>query len=561
MYECFNCGGNLKFDIARQQLYCEYCGTLADPYSVCKERDAEETVMPGGEEGEYEVTVFTCPQCGGEILSEDTTAATFCSFCGASTILDSRISRTRRPGYILPFTRTKEDCKAAYGKMMRRAFFAPKELKDETLIEKFRGIYMPYWVYTFEKKSGISFPGKKTRRRGDYLITDHYRLECQVEAKYSGMAYDASSAFSDSLSGAIAPFDLRQGKEFAPSFLSGFYADASDVEKYVYLQEAEDIVVRHAAGQLARDSVCRKYHAEAIGDGQRIRNALRPDERTSVLAMLPVWFLSYRNGDRVSYAVVNGQMGKAAADLPVDMKKYLAGSGILAVPLFLLLNLFLTITPGKILLIAALLAVLCILISNRQMNHILARESGEDDKGLASVRPVSGADAAGWQRRRRIRRTGSGTFLKVFGMILLMYGFVLVPSFLFRALGGAMGGGKTRGARMLMYAAVTLAVGYGSMRVFQRLMGSSGRESQGKKSFWGGHFKEKWRTLLKPLAGIVLAAVILLANPVSDWFYYIGAFACMGTVLWAILDIIRQHNMLTTRRLPQLNRRGGDENE
>ena len=114
---------------------------------------------------------------------------------------------------------------------------------------------------------------------------------------------------------------------------------------------------------------------------------------------------------------------------------------------------------------------------------------------------------------------------------------------------------------MLMYAAVTLAVGYGSMRVFQRLMGSSGRESQGKKSFWGGHFKEKWRTLLKPLAGIVLAAVILLANPVSDWFYYIGAFACMGTVLWAILDIIRQHNMLTTRRLPQLNRRGGDENE
>lgn len=121
MYECPNCGGNLKFDIARQQLYCEYCGTLADPYRVCKERDAEETVMPGEDREEYEATVFTCPQCGGEILSEDTTAATFCSFCGSSTILDSRISRTRRPSYILPFTRTKEDCRAAYGKMMRRA--------------------------------------------------------------------------------------------------------------------------------------------------------------------------------------------------------------------------------------------------------------------------------------------------------------------------------------------------------------------------------------------------------------------------------------------------------
>lgn len=561
MYECPNCGGNLKFDIAGQQLCCAYCGTQADPYSVCKERDAEESVVPGGDKGEYEVTVFTCPQCGGEILSEDTTAATFCSFCGASTILDSRISRTRRPGYILPFARTKEDCRAAYGKMMRRAFFAPKELKDENLLEKFRGIYMPYWVYSFEKEGGISFPGKKTRRRGDYLITDHYRLECQVEVKYSGMAYDASSAFSDSLSSAIAPFDLRQGKEFAPSFLSGFYADTSDVEKHVYLQEAEDIVVRHTANRLAKDSVCRKYHAGAMGDGQRIRNALCPDEKKSELAMLPVWFLSYRNGDRVGYAVVNGQTGKAAADLPVDMKKYLTGSGILAVPLFLLLNLFLTITPGKILLIAALLALLCILISNRQMNHILARESGEDDKGLASVRPLPRAGAPGWKRQRRIRRTGNSILTKMLVMILFLCGFSVMPSFLFIVLGGLMGRGEMNSARMLVFIVIILAILYGGMRAFLRLMGGFGRESGVKKPFGGGHFKEKWRTLIKPLAGIVSAAVILFVNPVSDWFYYIGAFACMGTVLWAILDIIRQHNMLTTRRLPQLNRRGGDENE
>ncbi len=555
MYECPNCGGNLKFDIGRQQLYCEYCGTQADPYSVCKERDAEESVLPGGSAGEYEVTVFTCPQCGGEIASEDTTAATSCSFCGASTILDSRVSRTKRPGYIIPFTRTKEDCRAAYGKMLRRAIFAPRELKDEALIEKFRGIYMPYWVYSFEKEGGISFPGRKTRRRGDYRITDHYRLECQVEEAYRGLAYDASSTFSDSLSSAIAPFDLRQGKEFTPSFLSGFYADTSDVEKHVYLQEAEDMVVRDAADRLSRDSVCRKYHADSEGNGQRLRNALRPSERTSELAMLPVWFLSYRNGGRVSYAVVNGQTGKAAADLPVDMKKYLAGSVILAAPLFFLLNLFLTITPGKILVIAALLAFLCILISNGQMSRILARESGEDDKGLASVRPVSAADMAEGKRRRRIRRTGNSVWRKVLWMVLLMYGGMMAPHFLFRILGG--GRGRMGVGRLAVYVVLVLVIVYVLVRVAMG-QGGLGRE---KKGFFGGHFREKWRTLIKPSAGILLAAVVLLVNPVSDWFYYIGAFACMGTVLWAIMDIIRHHNMLTTRRLPQLNRRGGDENE
>ena len=43
MYVCPGCAGNLKFDIARQQLICESCDTQIDPYSFYKETDAEET--------------------------------------------------------------------------------------------------------------------------------------------------------------------------------------------------------------------------------------------------------------------------------------------------------------------------------------------------------------------------------------------------------------------------------------------------------------------------------------------------------------------------------------
>jgi hypothetical protein len=50
----------------------------------------------------------------GEILSTDDMAAGFCSFCGASTVLYSRIEKEHRPAYIIPFTKTKEDCKKAY---------------------------------------------------------------------------------------------------------------------------------------------------------------------------------------------------------------------------------------------------------------------------------------------------------------------------------------------------------------------------------------------------------------------------------------------------------------
>ena len=55
--------GNTKFDIASQQVLCEFCDTKYDPYSFDhKTSDAIESQ-------EFKVTVFTCPQCGGEILN------------------------------------------------------------------------------------------------------------------------------------------------------------------------------------------------------------------------------------------------------------------------------------------------------------------------------------------------------------------------------------------------------------------------------------------------------------------------------------------------------------
>ena len=87
MFACKNCGGNVIFDIASGQLACTYCHTLFDPYEY------EEKTTDAEVEKDFEATIFTCPQCGGEILSTDDTAAGFCSFCGASTVLYSRIEK------------------------------------------------------------------------------------------------------------------------------------------------------------------------------------------------------------------------------------------------------------------------------------------------------------------------------------------------------------------------------------------------------------------------------------------------------------------------------------
>lgn len=557
MYECPNCAGNLKFDIARQQLFCAYCETSMDPYSFHKEQDAEE----------YEATIFTCPQCGGEIISDDTTAATFCSFCDGATILDSRISKERRPGYIIPFTKTKEDCKKSYAKMMRRAIFAPKELKDAEQIEKFRGIYMPYWVYSFEKNGPITFSGKKVSRRGDYRITKHYKLDCEVDEAYKGLAFDASSSFSDNLSGAIAPFDLKEGKPFAPTFLSGFYADTSDVEKYVYESDAEKIMLNDVTSKLASKSVCRRYN---VGEGsarRTLRNALRPTTSEAQLAMLPVWFLSYRKNDRMCYAVVNGQTGKVAADLPIDLKKYVMGSAVLAVPLFFLLNIFYTFTPITILLLAIILALSSLIIVNSQMNRIVVRERREDDKGLNAAKMKFKQDvseeeddnlaeemAAGREQAKQ-QKAKNDANAKALKWILISLGVFasvfILPYVLFAVIWIWISLSLPTEALVFLVVLGFVLLCFALCMVFRRKNKSAMRVK--------APFKQKLPTIGKPLAGITLALFILLFNPVADWFYYIGAIVCMGSVGWSFTDIIKQHNVLTTRKLPQFNKRGGDE--
>ena len=547
MYECPNCGGNLKFDIASQQMLCSYCNTTVDPYGVQNGHDTEE-------HREYDVTIFTCSQCGAELLSEDTTAATFCSFCGSTAILNSRIGKGRRPVHIIPFSKTKEDCKASYSRMMRRAFFAPKELKSQEYIEKFRGIYMPYWVYSFEKKGKITFHGSQKYQKGDYLITKHYDIVSDVDASYEGISYDAASGFSDDLSGAISPYDMRAGKPFTPSFLSGFYADTGDVDSSVYKNDAHELVTEDGFVRMANDSICSRYHVKNQDNASFLKNALSPECTASESAMFPVWFLSYRNGDRVAYAVVNGQTGKAAADLPVDRKKYVIGSLLLAIPLFLILNLRFTIRPNTTLILSALLALVCGLVSFSQISRISKKETRENDKGYVYSRQENGhrknngevddswVNYAEIGQRKPLRKSGST--IKVIQIMIGALIFTVIMPIVMVAVAFHGGG------------AVEVTAVFISSFALMFIISSD----RWHKYIQPDLKKEMFPVLVKPMAAILLAIVIIIWNPVSDLYYYGGAIVSMGAVIWTLMDIIGRYNVLTTRKLPQFNRRGGDEN-
>ena len=372
MVKCPGCGSGMVFDPVSQKVKCEHCSTMLEP-------EVASTTMTVEDQGVFESVLYVCPQCGGEIVSDADTVATFCSYCGASVILESRVVQMVAPSHVIPFKIPKESCKNIYKGLLSKAIYAPSYMKSEEQINKVRGIYMPYWDYDFTKNGQIRLNGRKSYRRGDYVYTDHYVLSADISASYEGVSYDASSSFSDELSNSIAPFIVSDAKEFNPSYLSGFYADTADVSDEVYSNDARNIVKSDLQNYCRNIPEFRGYTIDSNNDV-----TIGLEMTSKEVDYYPVWFLANRHNDKISYAVINGQTGKVSADIPIDYTKYLIGTLILSVPIIVLLNMFLTLTPNTMAIIAIIFAAIIFFTVNGQCNLIYRRENNLNDKGMLS---------------------------------------------------------------------------------------------------------------------------------------------------------------------------------
>lgn len=349
MIKCKNCGSGTRFDIDKQCLVCDYCDST---FNVLDYNRADIR----SEEQKMDAIVHTCPQCGAELYTTDDTAATFCSYCGSSVLLESRMTQVNMPEYIIPFQVTREAAEEAYKKKLRKALFAPKSIK-EAEIKQMRPIYMPYWEYYLKSNPTFMFQYEAgSNVKGSYQYTDINMFRMEAEIECDGLEYDASAKLPDDISKSYAPFYFKEAKLFNPAYMSGFYADLGDLPAENYQNEAIEVLKKAASKE-----ICSKngLHAYSITPDKLVKK-IDVNFVESGLAMYPVWFACAQDktGRYVNYAAVNGQSGKVAADLPIDKKRILIGSLILAIPIFLLLYTLFTPSPVSTLVTVAILSII-----------------------------------------------------------------------------------------------------------------------------------------------------------------------------------------------------------
>ena len=507
MFSCPNCGNNIRFDIASQKMHCPSCDTYLEPTLLPEKiRDAQ-TGMALDEKGEMEVTIYTCPQCGAEMLSTDNDVTAFCSYCGASNILTERIAREKRPDCLIPFQITREDCKKAYAARMRKAVFAPSVLKKAEYIDGFRGIYMPYWSYDMTQKGEISINGVHEHRKGDYIIQDHYRLSMDADNSFKGVTHDASSSFSDRISESLAPYDTGEMKAFHTAYLSGFYADTADIDPEIYRPSQEHMAATETLSLMKKEKAFASYTKLANNNPAAATKTKTTRVRRT---LFPVWFMSWQHEGRVAYSAVNGQTGKITADIPIDKKKYFLGVGLLAAVLFVLMNLFVVMKTSTVLTVSAVITTVGLTVYALVLMNLLREFDGRPD-----------ADKANEKRNKKKFDLPGGLWLGL-GLAFLGLFEGIYPLILAMPVGIII-----------------------SCLSYHKKLGTR----RGDLSLW----------ILMVL--FALTAIVLLFSPYQDVIYY-GMSAAMTVCTAAcFLDVVWYHNQLMTRPLPKFDREGGEADE
>jgi len=339
-YQCPCCGAGLHFGGDIQKLNCEYCDNEFDIDTVRAFNESQskkdsvdiqwelEQKSGWGQDEQDKLTNFLCPSCGAEIMSDSTTAATFCPYCDNPAIMPGRLSGGLRPDSVLPFRTTKEDAKAALLKMCKGKPLLPKGFTEEQRLEKITGMYVPFWLYDCKGDFKGSYKATRIHTWMDakytYTRTEHFLLDRAADADFIGIPMDGSSKMDDAFMESIEPFDYGQLTDFDTAFLSGFYADKYDVEA----DKGKDRIrqrVDNAMNDQVRPSLA--GFATVIPTSRQ----LNIQHSKARYVLLPVWMLNTKYRGKMYTFAMNGQTGKMTGTLPICPKRSAAWfSGIFA---------------------------------------------------------------------------------------------------------------------------------------------------------------------------------------------------------------------------------------
>jgi len=346
-YKCPCCDGAIEFDSGLQKMKCPYCDTefevetLASYDEQLKNAQSEDMhweTAAGGEwqDGEADgLRVYACQSCGGEVVGDETTAATSCPFCGNPVVMMGQFTGALKPDYVIPFKYDKKAAVEALKKHYSGKRLLPKVFADQNHIDEVKGVYVPVWLFDADADANIRYRATRVRTWSDsnyhYTETSFYSVARGGSIGFERVPVDGSTKMDDTLMESIEPYEFSEAVDFQTAYLAGYLADKYDVDSEQSVARANERIKKSTEDAFA--STVQGYTSVTPQmTGINLKNGV------AKYALYPVWLLNTTwNGKQYSFAM-NGQTGKFVGDLPMDKgafaKWFLGITGIVTAAAF-----------------------------------------------------------------------------------------------------------------------------------------------------------------------------------------------------------------------------------
>lgn len=350
-FPCAQCGSQLGFGPGQQRLVCPHCGKEQTvPGSPATRLGAQRGLpieqadtLPDIPTPERELEEFLCPNCGARTAFDGTSYALNCPYCGTSFSHQATESLQVWPKAILPFAIPEADAyRAALAKLQDTALAPPDLASDVRLRPTLKGVYLPFWAF------GAGSETAYTVNRRKYFVEEVHRRHFNGEVVAEGFVTYERKAEWTRIDGhlpvplndilvaaspnpprpfdtALDPWDFADLVPFQRHYLTGFHAEMSKIP-------AAD--AHRQARQLMHGAIHREIQRAVEADEMDlVRCDTHFSHETFKLVLLPFWIADYRVRGKTLLVYVNGQTGKALAQVG-DTDPAVGWSGWLVMGLF-----------------------------------------------------------------------------------------------------------------------------------------------------------------------------------------------------------------------------------
>lgn len=328
LVRCGGCGAQAAFDPARGAVACAFCGWTDAPRAqvVGTTAAAAEFTRAALDAGQVGLGVdrreLACGACGAAFALEDGAMAATCPFCASNQVAVHAHAThdALRPSAVLPFAVGKDGLLRAVTSWLGKGWLHPDGLSRVAQVERFTGVYVPYWTFSarldsrWEAEVGVERTTQRWNARENryetHTVIDWHRESGARDDEIRDLLVPATARLSARLLDEIrAGFDLAALAAYDPTLLAGFQASAHDVSLADGWERG-----RAAMRDRARDACRADIHYAHVRNFS-MKADLRDEAWRHVL--LPVWVSAYRWEDRTFVVLVDGHGGRVAGQKPV----------------------------------------------------------------------------------------------------------------------------------------------------------------------------------------------------------------------------------------------------